>query len=184
MYPMSQKRRSLLDQSTHRTWAISRIATAPSRCSLITSRTSRIFGLLVGIHSSRLLFSRKDGPNDQAPHPRQGGREFLGMVAGINSESRLGSNRNGGQLHLGIRNAPLNLESWRLKFRRRCALPGVRIHDLRHSCRQPGKRLAIRRDMNEVADIPERREACLALFEGESKEVDRCVKILPASQRK
>jgi len=45
----------------------------------------RIFGLLVDIQSSRLLFSRKDGSNDQAPHPRQGGQKFLGMVTGITS---------------------------------------------------------------------------------------------------
>ncbi len=30
-------------------------------------------------------------------------------------------------------NAPLILENWWFKFRRHCALPDVRIHDLRHS---------------------------------------------------
>ena len=30
-------------------------------------------------------------------------------------------------------NAPVTLQNWWLKFRRRCALPDLRIHDLRHS---------------------------------------------------
>ena len=45
-------------------------------------------------------------PNDQAPHPPAGGRELIGMPAGITSEHRPGSNRNGGRDDLGIRRQP------------------------------------------------------------------------------
>jgi integrase len=31
------------------------------------------------------------------------------------------------------RNAPMKLDPWWIRFRRRCALPDVRVHDLRHS---------------------------------------------------
>ncbi|WP_214647904.1 CatB-related O-acetyltransferase, partial [Novosphingobium aerophilum] len=41
--------------------------------------------------------------NDQAHHPIQGGRELIGTVGGISSESRAGIPRNGGRLHPGIR---------------------------------------------------------------------------------
>ena len=42
-------------------------------------------------------------PNDQAPHPPAGGRELIEMPAGITSEHRPGSNRNGGRDDVGIR---------------------------------------------------------------------------------
>jgi hypothetical protein len=51
--------------------ATSRIGTQPSRCNLNTSRTSRIFGLLVGMRSSRLKSSRKDRPTIRLLKPQR-----------------------------------------------------------------------------------------------------------------
>jgi hypothetical protein len=54
-------------------------------------------------HSILRLLRRQDGSNDQASHSLPGGRELIGMVAGFSSESRPGSNRNGGRDDPGIR---------------------------------------------------------------------------------
>jgi len=70
--------------------AISRIATAPSRCSLITSHTSRIFGLLVGIRSPRAAIQPKRWLQRPGSRPPQ---KWPGI------------SRNGGRHHLEIRTA-------------------------------------------------------------------------------
>ncbi len=54
-------------------------------------------------HSILRLLCRQDGLNERASHSLPGGRELLGMVAGISSESRPGSNRNAGRDVPGIR---------------------------------------------------------------------------------
>jgi len=92
-----------VDRATPDKRAISRTGRQPSRYIRITSRSARIFALLVGISFSRLLNSPEDGLNDQARHHREGGRELIGMVGGISSESRAGIPRNGGRDQFGIR---------------------------------------------------------------------------------
>ena len=132
------RRTPAVERATPAMRAISRTARPPSRYIRITSRTWRIFALLVGIHFLPAVRSRKHGPNDQAHHPkwwaginRNGGRDQLGIPGGNTSEWWARSPRNphcisgrgeyqatmGGRTHErskrhAVKNPKITLQNW------------------------------------------------------------------------